>query len=592
MMKDPKQRQVVGMADCRGRRAARAPVPSRYGAIFGSADFPPAIPSAHHPSRRLDLLAMPHAPNAVYRRPSPGCACWPASACRRWPPGAPARCGSSFPAARRRGVAVAAWAALHLWLLGLLIAGRPWRAGRRWWAGWALAVVALLVWWHTLRPSNDRDWADEVSRMPRGTVQGDHVRLQDVRNFDWRGDADYDARWDTRDYDLSRLRSVDMILSTWGMPPSPTLVSFGFDDGQRVVFSVEIRKERGEQFSELGGFFKQFELSVIAADERDIVRVRTAVRGETVSIYPIRMPPEAMRALFLSYVDTANALRAEPRFYHTVTPTAPPSSTRWCAPSCLACRSTTAFCCPATCPSTCTNTAAWTPAGRWTRSGAMPTSPSARPGRATRRRSRKPYANLSCPPTMKHSLGLVALRRAAADPGDRRLRRRQGRVRQHAGLHRPTTRRRAHHRQAQRRRQRRWPCWAWTPTNAARPRSTAPALRGATAWTPSASCPRCPRSGCCMPWSWNASAPSPRPTATSCWTPTCRARATPTPTCSTRRARRPSAPSRTARPRCATITTMRCSSPSRVCSRTTATRPRPMPRAAKAPASATGTSTS
>ena len=64
--------------------------------------------------------------------------------------------------------------------------------------GWALALVALLVWWHTLRPSNDRDWADEVSRMPQGTVQGDHVRLRDVRNFDWRGDADYDARWDTR----------------------------------------------------------------------------------------------------------------------------------------------------------------------------------------------------------------------------------------------------------------------------------------------------------------------------------------------------------------------------------------------------------
>ena len=114
-------------------------------------------------------------------------------------------------------MAVAAWAALHLWLLGLLIVGRPLRAGRRWWAGWA-PLVALLVWWHTLRPSNDRDWADEVSRMPQGTVQGDHVRLRDVRNFDWRGDADYDARWDTRDYDLSRLRSVDMILSTWGMP--------------------------------------------------------------------------------------------------------------------------------------------------------------------------------------------------------------------------------------------------------------------------------------------------------------------------------------------------------------------------------------
>ena len=219
----------------------------------------------------------------------------------------------------------------------------------------------------------------------------------DVRNFDWRGDADYDARWDTRDYDLSRLRSVDMILSTWGMPAiAHTLVSFGFDDGQRVVFSVEIRKERGEQFSELGGFFKQFELSVIAADERDIVRVRTAVRGETVSIYPIRMPPEAMRALFLSYVDGQRAARraallshGHRQLHHHHLPDG--------ARHRPACRSTTAFCCPATCPSTCTNTAAWTPAGRWTRSGAMPTSPSARPGRATRRRSRKPYANLPVP---------------------------------------------------------------------------------------------------------------------------------------------------------------------------------------------------
>ena len=308
--------------------------------------------------------------------------------------------------AAARGVAVAAWAALHLWLLGLLIAGRPWRAGRRWWAGWALAVVALLVWWHTLRPSNDRDWADEVSRMPRGTVQGDHVRLQDVRNFDWRGDADYDARWDTRDYDLSRLRSVDMILSTWGMPAiAHTLVSFGFDDGQRVVFSVEIRKERGEQFSELGGFFKQFELSVIAADERDIVRVRTAVRGETVSIYPIRMPPEAMRALFLSYVDTANALRAEPRFYHTVSAN---------------CTTIIYQMVRAIVPGLPVDyrllLSGYLPEYLYEHGGLDTSRPldairrdaditQRAAGRATRRRSRKPYANLSCPPTMKHSSG-------------------------------------------------------------------------------------------------------------------------------------------------------------------------------------------
>src|SRR5690606_29999611 len=91
------------------------------------------------------------------------------------------------------------------------------------------------------------------------------------------------------------------------------LVSFGFDDGQFVVFTVEIRKERGESYSEIGGFFKQFELSIVAADERDALRVRTNVRNEDVYLYRVNMSEEAMRALFLSYIQQTNQLQQEPR---------------------------------------------------------------------------------------------------------------------------------------------------------------------------------------------------------------------------------------------------------------------------------------
>jgi hypothetical protein len=98
-----------------------------------------------------------------------------------------------------------------------------------------------------------------------------------------------------------------------------TLVSFGFTDGRHVVFSVEIRRERDEAFSTLGGFFKQFELAIVAAEERDILHVRAGPRGEQVFLYPVRMPAPAMRALFRSYVERANRLADEPRFYHTLT---------------------------------------------------------------------------------------------------------------------------------------------------------------------------------------------------------------------------------------------------------------------------------
>jgi len=184
----------------------------------------------------------------------------------------------------------------------------------------ALGVGGLLFWWRGIAPSNDRIWADDVAQMTTGTVDGSRITLRNVRNFDWRSDTDYTQRWETREYDLDRLNSVDMIMSYWTGPAiAHMMISFGFDDGAHVAFSVEIRREKKEKFSEIGGFFKEFDLSIIAADERDVIRVRTNVRGEDDFLYRIRMPVSAMRELFLGYIDEANDLVRTPRFYNTIT---------------------------------------------------------------------------------------------------------------------------------------------------------------------------------------------------------------------------------------------------------------------------------
>ena len=218
-----------------------------------------------------------------------------------------------------KAICVSLWAILSIGMVAAIWQGRA-ALGV---IGFVAAFAILLVWWNRLLPSNDRVWTDDVARMTTGTIDGDRVILQNVRNFDWRSDSDYTPRWETRSYDLDRLRSVDMIMSYWsGTAIAHMLVSFGFDtegENAHVVFSVEIRREKGESFSEIGGFFKKFELSIIAADERDVIRVRTNVRGEDDYLYRIQMPAADMRALFLAYVDEANGLAKTPRFYNTVT---------------------------------------------------------------------------------------------------------------------------------------------------------------------------------------------------------------------------------------------------------------------------------
>jgi len=182
------------------------------------------------------------------------------------------------------------------------------------------AFLALIFWWHHIVPSNDRAWADDVSRITNGTIEGNLVTLHNVRNFDWRSNEDYTQRWETRVYDLTKLDSVDMVMSYWdGYTIAHMLISFGFEDGEHVAFSVEVRRLKNKTYSEIGGFFKNYGLSIIAADERDVIRVRTNVRGEDDYLYRIRMPQNAMRSLFLGYVEQASQLVNQPRFYNTIT---------------------------------------------------------------------------------------------------------------------------------------------------------------------------------------------------------------------------------------------------------------------------------
>ena len=202
-------------------------------------------------------------------------------------------------------------------LAALVLRARSRRAG---WGALLVAALAVGGWYQTITPQQSRTWDRDVARGVTARVEGDIVTLGNVRDFDWTSPTEATERWIQRRHDLDQLETVDMLTSVWDSPDiAHLLVSFGFADGEHVVFSVEIRREAGERFNEIGGFFRQFELVLIGATERDIVRLRTDHRQEDVRMYPVLLTPEQRRAMFLSYVGLAQRLEAEPAFYNTLT---------------------------------------------------------------------------------------------------------------------------------------------------------------------------------------------------------------------------------------------------------------------------------
>ncbi len=181
-------------------------------------------------------------------------------------------------------------------------------------------VIVVALWWTAIPASNTRDWTPDVARTARATFRGSSVTIENVRNFKYRSETDYDQRWETRTYDLDRIKGVDLFLSFWGPTEiAHTIASWDFGDGQHLAISIETRKEKGEAYSAVRGFFHQYELYYVVADERDLVGLRTNFRGEQVYLYRLRVPPAQARALLIDYLEEVNRLADHPQWYNALT---------------------------------------------------------------------------------------------------------------------------------------------------------------------------------------------------------------------------------------------------------------------------------
>ena len=210
-------------------------------------------------------------------------------------------------------------------LLGLVtLAGlgfARWR--KRVLTAYAILFIAILGWWlFAIKPSNERQWQPDLAKLPFATVDGDTVTVYNIRNFDYRGEFDFTPAYYSKTFDLNKLDSVDLFAVYWMGPAiAHTILSFNFGDKDHLAVSIEARKELNEGYSTIKGFFRQYELTYIVADERDVIRLRTNYRNdppEQVYLYRLKPSKENARRLFIEYIRNINELHDKPALYNTL----------------------------------------------------------------------------------------------------------------------------------------------------------------------------------------------------------------------------------------------------------------------------------
>jgi hypothetical protein len=187
-------------------------------------------------------------------------------------------------------------------------------------AGWFVLTLSIVAWWFSLKPTNDRDWQKDSDRTAWAEMDGDQAVIHNIRDFDYTAETRFTSHWDERTVDLNTITGADMFISYWGSSwISHIVVSFSFADGSHLATSVEARKAGTQKYSAVKGFFRQYEVLYLIAEERDVIRVRTNYRGESVDLYRTLTTPKDARGLFVQYLHWMNSARDHAEWYNALT---------------------------------------------------------------------------------------------------------------------------------------------------------------------------------------------------------------------------------------------------------------------------------
>jgi len=189
-----------------------------------------------------------------------------------------------------------------------------------------IVVYLVLMRYLLLKPSNNRSWVNDNKRLANAEFEGDYVIIKNIRDFNWRSTRDYDERWIEKKFNLTEVSKIWFVLEYFDPKKrqmAHTILGFEFKDGSRICCSIEVRRERGEKYHPIRGFFRQYELIYVWATESDAIGVRARCRKKSVThlFEAVVLGPGNERRMLESYLNRTNKLYEDPEWYNTITNT-------------------------------------------------------------------------------------------------------------------------------------------------------------------------------------------------------------------------------------------------------------------------------
>jgi hypothetical protein len=195
-------------------------------------------------------------------------------------------------------------------------------------AALAVSIVAIFLLTLLIRPSNDRNWVEDQARVAKVEIIDGIVNIKNFRNFQYRSTTDFDPIFERKSFRLEELNSVSLIIQKFTASEglAHVLLSFGIAEDsfeseieeKYFCLSIEVRREKGESYSPIEGVYRNYEVTHVIGDERDLIGVRTVHRpNDRVWLYPLKATPQQVQKLFLGFVDRINHLDSNPEFYNT-----------------------------------------------------------------------------------------------------------------------------------------------------------------------------------------------------------------------------------------------------------------------------------